>query len=109
MSYRTLPSLPSPVRTVWVVGGAITALPPAVVRAWFPEVTLPADHQAWRVRDGVIDLRLLSHTLTVRAETAGVQLLRRRVAGLEVRGERVAGMELDGGERLRVAPADVVI
>lgn len=81
----------------------------SVVKAWFPMLRLPPDCRLYRVRDAVMDLRILSYSLAARARRIGVRLVRQGVQRVELQGETVRSLVLANGERVGVAPSDTVV
>lgn len=81
---------------------------PEALRAWVPGVTLPQGSRAWRVGDGVMNLRLLSAGLAAEARAAGVEVVRERVTGVTVHGERVTGLKT-AATVVPIGPVDVVV
>jgi hypothetical protein len=95
-----------------VLGIQHRAVSPELFHRWLPTVRLGDRFNIWRVRDGTIDLRLLSLALTRHARharQAGAELIHRRVERLDVHADRVRSLLLDTGERLLVGPDDIVI
>lgn len=77
---------------------------PAFSRAQFE------DHaQAYGVRDGTMDLRLLSYGLSRRAAALGVRMIRQRVTHVDVAGDSVRRLVLANGETASVQPFDHTI
>lgn len=86
-----------------------TPVPHSAFRAWFPAVRLPAGCRLFRVRDGTIDLTVLTRVLVRRLQFMGVELVRRKVAQLETREKAVRAMALSDGKRIAVDPGDTVV
>ena len=91
-----------------VLGIRHRAVPEAAVRAWVPQVKLAPGCRAWRVRDGVMDLRILSACLAARVHAAGVEIVRERVTGITVSGDRVTGLQTPR-TAFSMTPDDVVV
>jgi glycine/D-amino acid oxidase-like deaminating enzyme len=74
----------------------------SIVERWFPMLNLPKDARIYRVRDGVVDIRLAMRLLTLHAKRLGVNLIEQTVDHLERTDQRISAIVLSSGERLEL-------
>src|SRR5262249_24427324 len=86
-------------------------IPDEVARCWLTKLglQLPAGARLVRVRDALIDTRLLGFGLMRTALDLGVRLIPQYVERLERHNDNIQGLWLCGGEYIKVEPGDQVV
>lgn len=85
-------------------------VPEGLLEQWYPEVSLAEGATVYRVRDGTIDLRLLSLGLKQHARQLGVELVCQRVTGLSMADDhRVRELALANGNVVPINDGDAIV